>query len=172
MKRRDQNQALKEFNLLKNLIAELDERVLEVLSRGTFTSGQRKRDKTELAPELRGTLAYADTTGDTAISEELADSVTSDVMAMVSHMTFAVNIAKHVLSITPDDVVERAKRSVPDCAACGDPVSGKIFYGRWDEKCRSRFRRWVESGNPSDEKLRFEIMVQNEKSAKEVASSE
>ena len=161
MKRRDQNQAIKDFGLLKALIAEMDEFLLEVLSRGTFTSGQRKRDGGELAPELKGTLAYIDPTGETAISDELADSVTSDVAAMVGHITFALNIAKHVISITPDDVAERAKRSVPDCAACGDPISGKIFYGRWDDKCRQRFRKWVNEGHSPDEKLIFETLVQN-----------
>ena len=117
-------------------------------------------------PRARGGLedktpppAYGDETGETAIATEIIDATLRDIESMAQHVHYALNLAKKVLAITPQDVVERAERSTPNCAACGDLISGKVFYSRWDEKCRRRFRRWVEAGNPADEKHRFEVMV-------------
>ena len=136
-----------------------------VLLRGTFDSGHRKKSP-DGEPEI-GTPgpSWSDETGESAIREPVGDSVESDILAMADNIHNALNIAKKVIAITPTDVAERALDAIPDCAACGDPIAGKIYYSRWDEKCRSRFRRWVENGHPADEKLLFEKMVIAERAA-------
>ncbi len=169
MNRRQQDRALKDWTALKQAVEELDDVVSPVLLRGTFDTGQRLakydgKGKPQYAEQKTQMTSYNDSTGETAIKDEIGDSVHDYVMSMVSNIGNALNAAKQIMSITPKDVADRAKRDVPDCAACGDPVSGKLFYGRWDDKCRKRFSRWVDNGNAPDEKLRFEVMVQNERS--------
>ena len=164
MNRREENRALRDFDLLGRIYDELGPLIRPVLARATHDSGQRHHVKDEdLAPWLRGTGEHPDPTGDAAIADEIRDSVAADIEGMVKHLGYALNIAKKVLTITPVDVAERAAREIPDCAACGDPINGKIFYGRWDNKCRVRFQRWVAAGNAADEKLRFEITIRAEK---------
>ena len=168
MNRREENRALRDFDLLGRIYDELRPLIRPVLARATHDSGQRHHVKDGgLAPWLRGTGEHPDPTGDAAIADEIRDSVAADIEGLVKHLGYALNIAKKVLTITPVDVAERAAREIPDCAACGDPINGKIFYGRWDEKCRKRFSRWVEQGNASDEKLRFESLVQKDRRSKE-----
>lgn len=164
MARPQQNTTIKEFEALDRALNELRTRVLPAVSRDTFSSGvylQPKLTKSDPMFEKDSRTSYADTTGELAISQEQADIVYHYVKAISDNIHNALNAAKTVLAITPSDVAERARISTPDCSACGDPIVGKIFYGRWDNKCRVRFRRWVESGNASDEKMRFEIMVRD-----------
>jgi hypothetical protein len=164
MKRREQNQARKDWDAFKVAIKELDLIVTTVLLRGTFDSGIRH----SLPDVLSGDSIrppWNDETGETAIRFPEGDSVDEDIEAMATNIHNALNIAKKIMAITPANVAERALESIPNCAACGDQILGRIFYSRWDEKCRSRFRRWVESGHSADEKLVFEKMVSSERAA-------
>ena len=165
MKRRDQNIAQKEWDALKLMWAELDTVVSRVILRGTHDSGIRKSFKSVKGDREDKTPppAYADPTGESAIRDGVADKVEHNIVEMTSLIHKALNIAKMIMSDNPVDAAERAKRSIPNCEACGDLIVGKIFYGRWDNKCRVRFKRWVQEGNQPDEKIRFERLIQSQR---------
>lgn len=162
MNRRQQNRALKDWAELVSAVDLLGPLVAPVLARGTYDSGQHKMPERGGPESGTPPPSYADPTGEIAVRESKDDAVHKHIVAMARNIALALNIAKAVMAITPENVAERAKRSVPNCAACGDLITGKIFFSRWDNKCRTRFRRWVEDGNAADEKLRFEQIVQNE----------
>ena len=179
MARKQQNDTEAEWNITRRTFHELDEVLVLAIARDTFSSG------VQLQQKLNGDIRkgpvdpmfgadtpppYGDSTGELAISKEQSDAVhayvqiiSDNVFKASEALRHALNSAKTILAVTPADVTERAYQSIPDCTACGDPILGKIFYGRWDDKCRTRFRRWVEAGNPPDEKLKFEMMVRNAK---------
>ena len=166
MNRREQNRALKDIQSFDALLADLKREAPLAIVRGLHDSGIFVSKMKANDPE-RGTPqpSYDDPTGEMATSEELSDGVTLSVNALAKHLHYARNLTRLILAITPIDVAERARRSIPDCAACGDPIAGKIFYGRWDNKCRQRFAKWVAQGNPPDEKLRFEQTIRNAQDA-------
>ena len=166
MNRKEQNAALKDLERLDGIAAELKLLGAEVLARGRFGTGIYVAPKTPHDPERQTPPpAYNDETGEHATSRELSDEVTKLIVTMADNIHKALNIAEHIVSIVvvPADVGERAKTTIPDCGACGDPIVGKIHYGRWDDKCRMRFKRWVEDGNAPDEKIRFELLVRTER---------
>ena len=157
MDRKKQNQALRDFNELEQRIESLRPLILAVLVRASGDSDLRRSVHEKSDPE-KGTPPpyYADPTGESAMRKQFSESVETKVSAIADHLHYAVNLAKNLLDTTPLDVVERAKRTIPDCTVCGDPISGKVFYGRWDEKCRSKYRRWVDAGNYPD-RDQFEV---------------
>jgi hypothetical protein len=156
LKRKEQNQARREFTELQAAFDELAPLVTRVLLRGTFDSGRRKSLKIKDDP---GPPAYADETGEDAISTPYADAVEGYVKAMASHIHEALNNAKSVLEIAPADVAERALQTVPPCMACGDPCHGGVRSG-FDDKCRKRYER---AGHP--DRAEFIAMVKRERKA-------
>lgn len=157
MERRDQDKALKDWELLKTHVKALDPFIVAVLLRGTYDSGMRSFHLDDDDPEFESSkTSYADSTGDTAVADLYMDAVTKRVEGIASHISAALSRAQKVLAVGVEDVPEVVKM----CSACGDPIRGRVRLGRWDEKCFSRFRRWVDAGNPPDEKVRFESYVQ------------
>ena len=131
---------------LKHLIELLDPLVLPVLARVTEDANLHMPVKIKRKdPEWgAGQTHYHDPTGEAAMNYRVAESVAVSVDAMAEHVLYALNTARVILAIAPSDVGERAKRSIPDCLACGDPCPGKM-RGGFDDKC---YTRWLREGRP------------------------
>lgn len=162
MRRRDQNQAAREWSELKTALGMLDPIVTTVLLRGTHDAGIRRSiPSSDDDPERKTPPpTWADPTGEAAIREEFGDDVEKSIVALAAAVHRALNIAKVITSITPADVVERASRTVPDCMACGDPCYGGVRNG-FDEKCR---KRWDRAGRP--DRGEFMFMIKRERAEK------
>ena len=140
MKRREQNQALRDLATLDRSIAILRETVPETLRRGTFDSGERRDPKgTTVRPELRGTLEHSDPTGEEAIREEIADRVGLAIAAIAKHVTQAMNLSKWVLECVPTTTDEAVQREIPNCMGCDEPVFGRVKSG-YCQECYDRRR--------------------------------
>lgn len=136
MKRRDQNQAYKEWVELKRLIADLDSLVVPILLRGTYDSGLTRR-----GVQVEDDFAQTnDPTGEMAIREPIDDDVHRDVILIASNIRIAKNTAEHIKAITPESVADRAAREIPDCLACGKPAIGRVRSG-YDDACYMAWRR-------------------------------
>src|SRR5579863_6877883 len=121
MGRAARNEGIKEWEALKRLIAELDPIIVGVYRRVTTDDSdlripmKLKKDDPEWgAPRT----AYSDPTGDAATNWKTVDDVTQDVESMADHILLALNAAQHIRDFNPQDVAERARRTVPDCMAC------------------------------------------------------
>ena len=146
MRRRDQNQAAREWSELKTAFEMLDPIVTTVLLRGTHDSGIR-RALPNAEPGDSETPPWNDETGETAIRQPQGDAVEKSIVALAAAVHRALNIAKAIIEITPEDglaVVDRSVKSVPDCLACGDPCYEGVRHG-FDDKCR---KRWNRAGKP------------------------
>ena len=149
MRRRDQNQAAREWSELKTALGMLDPIVTTVLLRGTHDAGIRRSiPSSDDDPERKTPPpTWADPTGEAAIREEFGDDVEKSIVALAAAVHRALNIAKAIIEITPEDglaVVDRSVKSVPDCLACGDPCYEGVRHG-FDDKCR---KRWNRAGKP------------------------
>ncbi len=157
MNRSQQNRALKDLQDLVAVIQDFEEDVRHVLMRDQFSSGQLMvqwdRDDPEAAPPPQ----HGDPTGEAAIWEERADNIGKTISKMASSLAQWHSMAKWVKDLSSVDVEARAKRTVPDCLACGDPCVSKVRSG-FDDKCYMRF---VRSGRP--DRNQFIALVKAEK---------
>jgi len=157
VRRRDQNQARKDWDDLKDVIAELDPMITEVLLRASQLP--RRKRMPDGSPEV-GTPSppWSDPTGEEAVSQsQHHDSVEMSINTLTNMLRRALNTAKVIKAITPADVRDRASRSIPECLACGDPCFGGVRNG-FDEKCG---RRWDRAGRP--DRGEFIAMVKRER---------
>ncbi len=147
-------------------MGELDLVIKLLLARGTFDSGERRTIKIDRGGQEYGTPppAYADETGETAITEPIRDAVERTIGVMANDIRRIKNNATLILTITPEDVKARAKRSAPDCAACGDPCIEGVRSG-FDIKC---FNRWKDGG--SQDRAKFIRTIKQEVKDAVVAS--
>ncbi len=141
MNRREQNRALKDWGELKRLIAVLDPLVVEVLRRGTFSSGEFDDIKQSANDPERGTQAtsYADPTGEEAIKRERSDRVEIAVTAIAKNVALSVSFAKWILQGVPETTDEAIRREIPSCAGCDRPVFGRVKAG-YHQECYDRKR--------------------------------
>lgn len=146
MDKRKQNKALRQFEQLLKDLAALEPLIVPVLLRSSQDSGVRKFKVVRGKDAEVGTPppSYADPTGESGIREGFIDAVEAKVCAIAKYIELSLNLARNVLTVTPPDVAERAKREIPDCLACGDPVSGRLKSG-YDEKC---YKAWQRAGYP------------------------
>lgn len=150
MNRREQNAALQAWNSLKADIDQLDKTITAVLARGTYDSGERRLPKTPGDREEKSPApAYNDETGELAIRFAVDDPIHKDIVAMVRNLHLAASNAKKVLAVTPENVAERARRTVPDCLACHRPVEGRVLSG-YDRSC---YEKWTRAGRPDRAKF-------------------
>lgn len=145
MDRAEQNQALRDLDSLVADIVKFDTDARRVLLRGRFSSGQKLRKRGELA-EMEGTpeAHHHDPTGDDAVWAEKADRIGKTIESMASSLSKWHVMSQWILDLSSTDVAERAKRTVPDCLACGDACVGRVLSG-FDEKC---YKRWTRAGRP------------------------
>ena len=142
----DQNRALKDLEDLTAGLATFYQGAKQLLLRGRYSSGRRKHTPGELA-EMEGTPSthYADTTGESAIwDEDITDGIARTIADLAQTIRSANSIKEWLLALSSTDVVERAKRTIPDCMACEDACVGRVLAG-FDEKC---YKRWVRTGRP------------------------
>ena len=159
MRRREQNQAARDWIALKDAVASLDPIITTVLLRGTYDSGIR-RSLPDVEPGDSEKPAWADETGETAIRQAVQyDAVEKSVVAMAAAINRALHIAESIVAITPEMDMTNIGRTVlvvPDCLACGVPCKGGVRHG-FDDKCR---KRWDRAGRP--DRGEFISMVQRE----------
>lgn len=164
MNRAEQGEALKDLDELIATIADpgFADDVRHVIMRARFTTGQRQHKSGELA-EMEGSPGpySSDPTGEDACWSEMADATGKTVSAMCQSLSKWLEMAKWIRNLSSTDVVERAKKTVPDCLACGEPVQGRVHSG-FDRSC---YDRWDRSGRP--DRLRFINQVKNERVVKE-----
>lgn len=163
MGRKETNDALLDLEDLVASICEFEEMVRPVLLRGRFDSGQRVHRKGEYG-EMDGTPSthYSDPTGEDAVfwHDWKVDATAKTVRAMCDALHKWRTMAKWLTDELRDvDVAKRAKRTIPDCMACGDPCFGGV-RGGFDDKCR---KRWEEIGRP--DRLKFIAMVKKDREA-------
>ena len=121
-------------------MVELRDRVPETIVRGTFASGERRDPPgTTIPSELRVSLERPDPTGETAIKEPVADVVGAAIERMCKHIFEALAIAKWVMDDVPRTTEEAVKREIPDCAACDEPIFGRVKSG-YCQPCYDRRR--------------------------------
>ena len=152
MKRHEQNKALTEFITLELKIKELKPLVPKVLARGLHSSG-RLQQTCEHGISLNRPCKNCgatrednrpnDPTGELAIHDEMSDSVATEILSLARHISFALNIANHVLSIVADEDEEKPEREVI-CRACQLPIVGRVI-SEYDEGC---YKRWTRRGKP------------------------
>lgn len=157
MGRRERNDASKQLDDL-----ELRVKQLKLIFRGVQLRAVEDADFRRDPPRRKGDnepwatcISYNDETGETAVRDREGETVEGYVRAMEEHVSkgltialqeldYALDRAQVVLEIAPRDAVERAKRTVPDCLACGKPVSGRIISG-YDDSC---YKAWQRAGRP------------------------
>ena len=151
MDRAEQNRALRDLDKLVEDIGAFGASARSVILRNRFSSGQKHHKRGELA-EMEGTPGphHNDPTGEDAVWAEKADSVGKTITAMSDALSKWGVMAQWVLDLSSTDVAERAKRTVPDCLACGKPVEGRVISG-YDRSC---YDKWVYQGRP--DRMRFE----------------
>lgn len=156
MKRSDQNKALKDLQELVATIQDFEQDVRHVLMRDQFSTGQLMvqwdRDDPEAAPPPQ----HGDPTGEEAIWQERADNIGKTISKMADSVTKWHSMAKWIRDLSSIDVEERAKRSVPDCMACGEPCLGRVYSG-FDQKC---YQRWTRAQRP--DRMKFIALVKAE----------
>jgi len=148
MDRKQQNQALSDLDEFVVFVARIGERrndLEQIILRGRFTSGMRRRRRGDFG-EMEGTPApyYADPTGEEAIFDELADYTSKQIHTAVVAIKKITSVCKDLLDLSKVDVRERAERTIPDCLACGDPCVNRVIAG-FDDKC---YKRWQRAGRP------------------------
>lgn len=169
--RRAQNQALRDFEQLKRLVAALDPIVTPVLLKASFGTGVRKAKSTPRDRE-RGTPPpdYADPTGEVAVAEEVRDRVATAITAITKHVTEAVNLARWVQEDVPNTNSEAIKREIPNCQACDRAVFGRVKSG-YCQECYDRKRYLQVADRAEFRKLRLaELVVQDEIEAEQRAA--
>ena len=168
MERSEQNQALRDLDELVDLLTKLSEfhgNIRTVVMRSRFGSGERHHRAGELAAKLSthedmtGTPgpAQSDTTGEDACWDERRDKTSNSIAKLKDTLLNAKATAEIILDLSNIDVERRAKRTVPDCLACGDPCHGGVRNG-FDDKCR---KRWDRMGRP--DRGTFVYLVKHEK---------
>ena len=146
MKKLDQIQALRDLEELILIIDEdFGDAAREAILRGLHSSGQRVHKKGEFG-EMEGMpgLHHSDPTGEEAIWDERSDRVEKLIVGLARNIRNSLTTAKWICDLSSTDVVERAKRTIPDCMACGDPCIGGV-RGGFDWKC---YKKWLRTGRP------------------------
>jgi len=114
-----------------------------VILRNDFSSGQRLHRPGELGG-MTGTPAphYGDPTGEEACWEEMSDATGQAINRLCEKLNECLNAALSIHDLSNTDVRVRAKKTMPDCLACGDQCVDRVLSG-FDEKC---YKRWTRGG--------------------------
>lgn len=167
MNRSQQNQALKDLEEMVSIILEFENDAKHIIMRNRFSTGQRHHQRGELG-EMEGTPGphVGDPTGEEALWDERVDGIGNAISKMTTAMHEWLTMCRWMRDFAKVDVEARAKRTVPDCLACGDPCVGRVLSG-FDEKC---YRRWVRGGRP--DRTTFINLTKNAKQAAEDVSND
>ena len=154
-RRQEQNQAIRDIQTLGEIMPDILTKCVQVIKRNDFTNGALYREKGELGPHPKkpwqedmtghGPPTWGDPVGETACWDESKHDPTGKIItAMCDAMGQWVTMAELLQSQTNIDVRDRAKRTMPDCLACGDQCLDGVRSG-FDGKC---YKRWTRSGRP------------------------
>lgn len=165
-RRQQQNRALRDVQIIADLMPELLKEATHVILRNDFTSGERMHQRDELGAsksthsDMTGTPQphYGDPTGEEACWDEKPDRTGIAISELCERLTQCLNSALEIHKLSNTDVRIRAARTIPDCLACGDPCLDGVRSG-FDNKCRMR---WDRLGRP--DRYEFIAMIKAEKS--------
>ncbi len=160
-RRQEQNRALKNVQIMADMMPHLLKEATHVILRNDFTSGQRSHESGELG-DMVGTPGphYGDPTGEEACWGELPDATGRAISNLCEKLTECLNSTLNIHDLSNTDVRVRAKRTMPDCLACGDPCVGRVLSG-FDEKC---YKRWTRGGRSDRMKFIAQIRAEREQS--------
>ncbi len=149
-RRQQQNRALKDVQILADLMPHLLKEATHVILRNDFASGQRAHKQGELGADpkkpwqedMTGTPPphHGDPTGEDACWEEMSDDTGRAISNLCEKLTECLNSALNIHGLSNTDVRIRAKRTMPDCLACGDQCIERVVSG-FDLKCYNRYLR-------------------------------
>lgn len=164
-RRQEQNQAIRDIQTLYEIMPDILTKAVQVIKRNDFTTGSRHHEKNELAPDPtkpwqedmtgQSPPTWGDPTGEEACWEESeADRTGKIISAMCVAMGQWLTMAESLQDQTNIDVTVRAKRTMPDCLACGQPILGRVI-SRYDRSC---YDRWIyyRSTHENADKHQFE----------------
>lgn len=117
-------------------------RIKRLVVRNRFTPGQKLRRRGEMGV-MEGIPGphYSDSTGDDAVwSEEIEDPTGKAIAGMARTVRNLDALAANIFELSTIDPEKRARRSVPDCLACGQPCHGGVRSGFCD-RCRKEWDR-------------------------------
>ena len=149
-RRQEQNRALRDVQTLADIMPQLLKEATHVILRNDFTSGQRTHKQGELGSDpkkpwqedMTGSPPphHGDPTGEDACWSEMPDRTGAAISNLCTKLNECLNSALEIHGLSNTDVRVRAKRTMPDCLACGDQCIERVISG-FDNKCYQRFLR-------------------------------
>ena len=164
MTRRDDNRAIKDYDELVTMLVDGRDEVCRILVRNRFTSGQKMHSKGEFG-EMEGEVDphVSDPTCLAALWDERVDLVSEKIVDAARKVHDTRSIVKWIRELSNLDATKMDGQPVPDCPACGDPCTGRVLNGVFDEKC---YKRWERAGRPDRDEFIDRIQTKRAEKAK------